>query len=96
MHHAPFTAGAEGGGGVRRESGAAEKRGKGYGGDGSSSGGSAAAKAKQLEVNDEKPTSELEQARWKATLDAGLWWTPLAACALASCILEERVGRFSQ
>ena len=34
-------------------------------------------------------TSELEQARWKATLDSRVWCTPLAACALASCILEE-------
>ena len=25
----------------------------------------------------------------KVTLDTGIWWTPLAACALASCIFEE-------
>jgi len=50
---------------------------------------SAAAKTKQLGVGDKRPTSELEQARWKATLDPGVWWTPLAACALAFCILEE-------
>ena len=50
---------------------------------------SAAAKTKQLGVDDKSPTPELEQARWKATVDTGLWWTTLAACALASCILEE-------
>ena len=58
-------------------------------GGGSGGGGaSAAAKTKQLEADDKRPTS-VEQERWKATLNSGVWWTPLAACALASYILEE-------
>jgi len=71
---------------VRRRHGGC---GGGSGGDGSGGGGSVAAKTTQLGVDDKRPTLELEQVRWKATLDTGLWWTPLAACALASCTLEE-------
>ena len=53
----------------------------------------AAAKTSELGHDDKKPPSELEQARWKTALNSGLWWTPLAACALASCISEgESVG----
>jgi len=61
---------------VRRGHG---ERGGGFGGDGSGSGGSAAAKTNQLGADDKRQTSEREQARWKATLDTGIWQALLAA-----------------
>ena len=53
--------------------------GGGFGGDGSGGGASAAAETKQLGFYDKKSTPELEPARRQATLDFGVWWTPLTA-----------------
>ena len=65
------------------------ERGGGSGGDGSGGVASATAKTSELGHDNKRPMSVLEQARWKAMLNSGVWWTPLAACALASCILQE-------